>query len=158
MDVPGQRGWEPSTPVKFSLGLLQLGLGFGVFWYGTWTCDGRGMVALVWLILAYLPYTTGELCLSPVGLSMVTRLSPVHLVSTVMGTWFLASAYAQLLAEMIAQASSVLTPGGRIPPPVETVHVYGNVWGALAVSSFVFAAICLALAPKLNRWMHPEVE
>jgi POT family proton-dependent oligopeptide transporter len=154
----GARGWEPSTTVKFALGLLQLGLGFGIFWYGTRTCDGRGMVPLVVLMVAYLPYTTGELCLSPVGLSMVTRLSPVRLVSTVMGTWFLASAYAQFLAAMIAQASSVLRQGGHMPPPLETVHVYGKVWGALAVSSFVFAAVCFALAPLLNRWMHPEVD
>jgi POT family proton-dependent oligopeptide transporter len=154
----GSRGWEPTTPVKFGLGILQLGLGCGVFWYGTWTCDSRGMVALIWLILAYLPYTTGELCLSPVGLSMVTRLSPVRLVSTVMGTWFLASAYAQLLAAMIAHACDIPTPGGRIPPPIETVHVYGNVWGAIAVSSFISAAICFALAPLLNRWMHPDVD
>jgi POT family proton-dependent oligopeptide transporter len=154
----GARGWEPSTTAKFALGLLQLGLGFGVFWYGTRMCDGRGMVPLVVLMVAYLPYTTGELCLSPVGLSMVTRLSPARLVSTVMGTWFLASAYAQLLAAMIAQACSVMKQDGHYPPPQETVHLYGHVWAALAVSSFVFAAICFALAPKLNRWMHPEAD
>ncbi|MGD0896316.1 MAG: oligopeptide:H+ symporter [Thermoguttaceae bacterium] len=154
----GDRGWDPSTPVKFALGLFQLGVGFGLFWCGTWTADARGIVALFWLMLAYLPYTTGELCLSPVGLSMVTRLSPARLVSTVMGTWFLASAYAQLLAAMIAQATSVVTPGGRVPVPAETVHVYGNVWGAIAIFSLLSAAICLALAPLLNRWMHPEVD
>ena len=70
------RGLEPSTPVKFALGLLQLGLGFAAFWYGAQTADQRGMVALGWLLLGYLLHTTGELCLSPVGLSMVTKLSP----------------------------------------------------------------------------------
>ncbi len=84
---------EPSTPFKFALGLLQLGLGFGALWWGAQHADARGMVGLEWLFLAYLLHTTGELCLSPVGLSMVTRLSPVYLVSTVMGTWFLATAF-----------------------------------------------------------------
>jgi proton-dependent oligopeptide transporter, POT family len=155
------RGWDPSTPVKFALGLFQLGLGFGVFWYGAQTADERGMVALFWLMLAYLPYTTGELCLSPVGLSMVTRLSPARLVSTVMGTWFLATAYSQYLAGIIAQFTNVVQEGegaGPIPAPRETVHVYGDVYGQLAIYAIVSAAICFALVPLLNRWMHPEVE
>jgi POT family proton-dependent oligopeptide transporter len=154
------RGWEPSTTVKFALGLFQLGLGFAAFWYGARTADGRGIVALVWLVLGYLPYTTGELCLSPVGLSMVTRLSPARLVSTVMGTWFLASAYAQYLAAIIAQFTNVVPEGegGPIPVPRETVHVYGDVYGQLAICAIVSAAICLTLAPLLNRWMHPEAD
>jgi hypothetical protein len=64
-----KRGWEPSTPLKFALGLAQLGLGFGAFWYGAQTADGRGMVLMGWLLLGYLLHTTGELCLSPVGLA-----------------------------------------------------------------------------------------
>ena len=67
---------EPSTPVKFALGLLQLGLGFAVLVVRRPSADPRGMVAMSWLCLAYLLHTTAELCLSPVGLSMVTRLSP----------------------------------------------------------------------------------
>ena len=59
---------EPSTPLKFALGLLQLGLGFVALWYGAHTADARGMVGVEWLLLAYLLHTTGELCLSPVGL------------------------------------------------------------------------------------------
>ena len=60
-----------------------------------------------WLCLGYLLHTTGELCLSPVGLSMVTRLSPAKLVSTVMGGWFLATAFSQFLAAIIAQFTDV---------------------------------------------------
>ena len=103
----GKRGLEPSTPVKFALGLLQLGLGFGAFWYGAQSADDRGMVALVWLFIGYLLQTTGELCLSPVGLSMITKLSPAFLVSTVMGMWFLATAFSQFLAAIIAQFTGV---------------------------------------------------
>jgi len=157
----GRRGWEPSTTVKFSLGLLQVGLGFVAFWYGTHTADDRGMVALSWLILGYLLHTTGELCLSPVGLSMVSKLSPVRLVSTVMGAWFLASAFAQMLASIISQFTGVSEGSGEnlvVPRPSETVHVYGNVFGQVAICAIVSAVICFALAPILNRWMHPEAE
>jgi proton-dependent oligopeptide transporter, POT family len=155
----GARGLEPSTPVKFSFGLLQLGLGFAAFWIGAQTADDRGMVMLVWLLLGYLLHTMGELCLSPVGLSMITKLSPVNLVSTVMGVWFLATAYAQFLAGIIAQFTGVTQGEGAetvIPSPIETVNVYGDVFGTIAISAIVSAAICFALSPLLTRWMHAE--
>ncbi|MCX7045996.1 MAG: oligopeptide:H+ symporter [Candidatus Sumerlaeota bacterium] len=164
----GARGVEPGTPVKFAMGLLQLGLGFGALWYGAKTADTRGMVALVWLILGYWLHTTGELCLSPVGLSMITKLSPARLVSTVMGAWFLASAFAQLLASTIAQFTSVEGIAGGdsgavgaaaiIPIPKATVHIYGNVFGNLALGIFVVAIICFALSPLLTRWTHKGFE
>ncbi len=155
------RGWEPSTTVKFALGLLQLGLGFIAFWYGAHVADSRGMVCMSWLILGYLLHTTGELCLSPVGLSMVTKLSPRRLVSTVMGAWFLATAFSQMLASIIAQFTGVTEEGANgvvVPIPKETLHVYGDVFLKIAVGAIISAAICLALAPILNRWMHDEVE
>jgi POT family proton-dependent oligopeptide transporter len=156
------RGWEPSTPVKFALGLLQLGLGFGAFWYGARIADARGMVGLGWLLVGYLLQTTGELCLSPVGLAMVTRLSPARLVSTVMGAWFLATAFSQFLAAIIAQFTGVTegANGGAavIPLPKATVHVYGDVFGKIAVSAIVSSLVCLALSPLLSRWMHLEAE
>jgi POT family proton-dependent oligopeptide transporter len=155
-----KRGWEPNTTVKFALGLLQLGLGFGVFWYAAACADDRGMVSLGWLFLGYLLHTTGELCLSPVGLSMVTRLSPARLVSTVMGVWFLATAFSQYLAGIIALFTGVShSEGGgasSIPPPKETVHVYGDVFGKIAAAAIISAAICFLLAPLLNRWMHAD--
>jgi proton-dependent oligopeptide transporter, POT family len=157
----GRRGWEPSTTVKFSLGILQVGLGFAAFWYGARTADARGMVGLSWLILGYLLHTTGELCLSPVGLSMVSKLSPARLVSTVMGAWFLATAFAQMVASVISQFANVTEGSGKeltVPAPHETVHVYGDVFGQIAIMAIVAAVICFALAPILNRWMHPEVD
>ena len=150
---------EPSTPLKFSLGLLQLGLGFGAFWYGAQSADERGMVALFWVFLGYLLHTTGELCLSPVGLSMVTRLSPARLVSTVMGTWFLATAFSQFLAAIIAQFTGVTEGGigeGLVPVPKNTVNVYGDVFGNIALTAIGSAVICFLLVPLLKRWMHEE--
>ncbi len=153
----GKRGLEPNTPIKFALGLLQLGLGFGAIWYGAYLANDRGMVALFWLFLGYLLHTTGELCLSPVGLSMVTKLSPARLVSTVMGMWFLATAFSQFLAAIIAQFTGVGHGdggGGGIPVPAETVDVYGGVFGKIAITAIISAAICLGLSPLLSRWMH----
>lgn len=152
----GKRGLEPSTPVKFSLGLLQLGLGFGAFWYGAQAADDRGMVALSWLFLGYLLHTTGELCLSPVGLSMITKLSPAFLVSTVMGLWFLATAFSQFLAAIIAQFTGVGHGGEEnvIPAPTHTVDLYGSVFGKIALAAIISSIICFALAPLLKKWMH----
>ncbi|HEY8503334.1 MAG TPA: oligopeptide:H+ symporter, partial [Gemmataceae bacterium] len=156
----GARGLEPNTAVKFSLGLVQLGLGFGALWYGAQHADERGMVSLSWLFLGYLLHTTGELCLSPVGLSMITRLAPAFLVSTVMGAWFLATAFSQFLAAIIAQFTGVSHGEGEtggIPPPIETVNLYGDVFGPIAVTAIASGLVCLALSPILKRWMHEEV-
>ena len=155
----GARGREPPTPYKFALGLLQLGLGFGAFWYGAQLADDRGMVALQWLAVGFLLHTTGELCLSPVGLSMVTKLAPARLVSTVMGAWFLATAFSQFLAAIIAQFTGVTAPAGgdqAVPPPIDTVHVYGGVFGSVALLACVTAGVCLLLSPILTRWMHAD--
>jgi POT family proton-dependent oligopeptide transporter len=154
----GNRKREPSTPFKFALGLLQLGLGFGALWYGAQHADARGMVGVEWLLIAYLLHTTGELCLSPVGLSMITQLSPAQLVSTMMGTWFLASAFSQYLAAIISQFTGVAEAenGGAAPVPLATVHTYGDVFGKIAIAGLISAGICFLLVPWLKRWMHEE--
>ncbi len=152
---------EPSAPVKFALGLLQLGLGFWVLYYGTTQADERGMVALRWLLLGYLLHTTGELCLSPVGLSMVTKLSPAKLVSTVMGAWFLATAMSTYLAAVIATFTNVEhETGGEqiIPVPTETLALYGTVFQQLAYLVICASVICFCLSPILTKWMHLGAE
>lgn len=156
--VLGNRGWEPSTPVKFALGLLLLGCGFGAFWIGAQTSDGRGMVAVQWLLVGYLIQTLGELCLSPVGLSMITKLSPARLVSTVMGAWFLATAFSQYLAGIISQFTRIDEPSGGIPAPIRTVHIYGDVFGVIALMGVAAGVVCLAMSPLLRRWMHEGEE
>ncbi|UCD76243.1 MAG: peptide MFS transporter [Phycisphaerales bacterium] len=148
---------EPSTPVKFAFGLIQLGLGFVALWYGAQNANERGMVFVGWLLLGYLLHTTGELCLSPVGLSMVTKLSPRRLVSTVMGAWFLATAASSFVAAIIAQFTGVGHGGNgeqTIPVPAETVHVYGDVFKIVAYLAVGCGVVCLLLAPLLKYWMH----
>lgn len=156
----GRRGLEPNTAVKFALGLFQVGLGFGALWLGTRWCSAWGFVGAEWLVLGYVIHTTGELCLSPVGLSMVTKLSPARMVSTVMGGWFMATAFANFLAGWIAALTGVKEGGGLdknvIPPPIETVHVYGDVFGKIAVAGCVAGLLLLVLSPLLVRWMHAK--
>ncbi len=102
----GKRNKEPNTTIKFAIGIIQLGLGFGVFVLGASMAGPDGMVALVFLLMGYLLHTTGELCISPVGLSMVTKLSPARIVSMVMGAWFLSFAMAQHVGGIIASLTS----------------------------------------------------
>ncbi len=125
---------------------------------GRQTADARGMVAMHWLLLMYLLHTTAELCLSPVGLAMITKLSPARLVSTVMGGWFLATAVSQFLAGIIAQFTRVGDggEGGAIPPPAETLHTYSDVYGIIALAAVLSAALCFLLVPLLKKWMHED--
>lgn len=151
---------DPSAAVKFAFGLMQLGCGFGAFYMGAQACNEQGMVTLTWLTLGILLQTTGELCLSPVGLSTMTKLSPKLLVSTLMGAWFLATAFSQYLAAIISQFTSVGghgDSGDGFPPPIETVNIYGDVFKQIAVTAIICGLICLALSPLLTKWMHVDV-
>jgi POT family proton-dependent oligopeptide transporter len=101
------KGLEPNTPIKFGLGLIQLGLGFYAFVVGAAFADANGLVPVMVLLIGYLLQTTGEICLSPVGLSMVTKLAPQAIVGMVMGFWFLSSSLAHNVSGLLAQLTSV---------------------------------------------------
>ena len=93
---------NPSIPLKFTYGLVQLGVGFLVLaWGATFVSEGSG-VSSMWLVVTYFFHTTGELCLSPVGLSSITKLSPKRLVGQMMGIWFMAAALGNLIAGLVA--------------------------------------------------------
>jgi POT family proton-dependent oligopeptide transporter len=98
----GARMLDPSAPAKMGLGLLLLGFGFLVMmWAAQLVVSSGGKVGPVWLLLAYMIHTFGELCLSPVGLSNVTKLAPAKFVSSLMGTWFLGSAIGNTVAGLV---------------------------------------------------------
>jgi POT family proton-dependent oligopeptide transporter len=98
-----RRNMEPSSPAKFALGLILLGLGFGVMvWASILTADQTQKVSPIWLILTYLLHTCGELCLSPVGLSTVTKLAPHRKVGQMMGVWFMSISLGNLIAGLVA--------------------------------------------------------
>ena len=99
---------NPNTMVKFGLGIIQLGLGFLVFALSARFMNEAGQVSMIFLMIGYLFITSGELFLSPIGLSKVTELSPAKLVSFMMGVWFLSSSFAHFIAGIIAK----LTSGG----------------------------------------------
>jgi proton-dependent oligopeptide transporter, POT family len=150
-------GIEPSITLKFGLGIVQLGLGFGALWIGAVVSRDDGLVGMSWLLLAYLLHTTGELCVSPIGLSMITKLSPPGIVGVMMGTWFLSSAFAQYVAGLIAMLTGVkgAGEGGKtIPPPTETVMVYGSVFGGIAVIALLVGVFVSVIAPLLSRRTH----
>ncbi len=98
-----QNYWSPSGPIKFALGLILLGLGFAVLAYGASGIPSgarTASVSMIWLVLAYLLHTMGELCLSPVGLSYISKLAPSRLLGLMFGVWFIMNAIANKLAGM----------------------------------------------------------
>jgi proton-dependent oligopeptide transporter, POT family len=116
-----KRGWEPNTVVKFGLGFLFLAAAFYVFFYMRMFASPDGITSLNIFTLAYLVITVGELCLSPIGLSIMTKLSPARLVGVMMGMWFLASAYGQYTAGILGagMASTGEYRIGTSRPPVD---------------------------------------
>ncbi len=149
-----RKGLEPPTPVKFAFALFQVGLGFLLLVFGAQFAGPGEGVNMIWLVLIYLLHTTGELCISPVGLSMITKLSVARIAGMMMGVWFLASAGANFIASKIAQLTGAKTASGEVLNPVDAFHqtleVYSNVgWFALAIAVFL-----LLLSPLLRKGMH----
>ena len=115
-------------PAKFALALIQVGAGFLVLVWGAQFADESARVPLVFLMLLYLLHTTGELFLSPVGLSAMTKLAPAAVVSTMMATWFLASSAAQALAAQVAKLTAQETVGGQVLDPQAALATYVEVF------------------------------
>lgn len=143
----GKRGIEPSAPAKFGYALIQVGLGFLLFVWGAGTGDPAIATSVFFVFLIYLLHTTGELCLSPVGLSAMTRLAPMHLGSFVMGAWFYMTAVGNFVAGKIGEATG--GDGGAMSKGV-TLAIYSRIgWITIGV-----AVVVLALSPIVKRWMH----
>lgn len=149
-----KRGWEPSTPTKFGLGVLQVGLGFLVLAFGMQLSGVDGMTAMIWIVLLYLIHTTGELCLSPVGLSMVTKLSVPKIVGMMMGAWFLISGFANYVSGYIAKATSSETVGGEITDLAAAKATYVDVYTDIGIAAAVISLVIFALTPILKKHMH----
>jgi POT family proton-dependent oligopeptide transporter len=143
----GRRKLEPSAPMKFALGVVQVGLGFLVLVAGAKAVGAGSLTPVIFIFLIYLIHTTGELCLSPVGLSAMNRLSPAHMASLIMGAWFFASATGNFAAGLISAAT-----GGEGAGPERVLEVYTRV-GWLAVGLGVAMVV---IAPLIRRLMHLE--
>jgi proton-dependent oligopeptide transporter, POT family len=145
--------YNPNTAVKFALALALVGLGFGALVMGI-NVSGAGKVAAFWLILAYLLHTCGELSLSPVGLSAVTKLSPVKIVGFMMGVWFLATASSEFIASVLANIASVDTSNGEAPDLNLAKESYLKLFEYLFYTGIGFGAVLLALSPVIKKLMH----
>jgi POT family proton-dependent oligopeptide transporter len=149
-----KRNLEPNTPVKFGLGILQAGLGFGALVFGAQHPNEAGQVGMIWLILAYLLHTTGELCLSPVGLSAVTKLSIGSVVGVSMGTWFLATALSETVATRIGKMAAIDTSAGESGDIASALATYSQLFEFLMWFGVVTGVIVILISPILRRWMH----
>lgn len=149
-----KRNLEPSTPAKFGLGIMQAGLGFGVLVFGSQFPDQAGQISMIWLVLAYLLHTTGELCLSPVGLSAVTKLSIGKVVGVSMGTWFLATALSETVAQRIGAMAAIDTTGGEIDDLATALTTYTELFEFLMYLGIGVGVLMIIISPLLKRWMH----
>jgi proton-dependent oligopeptide transporter, POT family len=149
--VLGRKGLEPSAPAKFGLGMVQLGAGFLVLVFGAQAVGIENPTPVIFIFLIYLLHTTGELCLSPVGLSAMNRLAPKHMASLIMGTWFFASATGNFAAGLIAAATGSGELEGESAGAKEVVlDVYTTVgWVAVGVG-----VVVMLLAPLVKKLMH----
>ena len=146
----GKRRAEPSTPLKFGLGIVQVGLGFLVLVWGANSVGVDVPTPVIFIFLIYLLHTTGELCLSPVGLSAMNRLAPAHMASLIMGTWFFASATGNFAAGLIAAATGAESLEGEAATKSTVLDVYSTVgWTAVAVGVGV-----MLVSPLVKKLMH----
>lgn len=149
-----KRGWEPSTPTKFALSIIQLGLGFLVLVYGASVATDPTQVAIIWIVLLYFLHTTGELCISPVGLSMTSRLSVPRVVGMMMGCWFLASAAGNYVSGTIAAMTGSATVGGEVVDPAAALQTYLDVYQSAGLYSIAAGLLALAIVPIIKHYMH----
>jgi len=144
-----KRGRDPSTPTKMSIGLALVGVGFLLLVAGARFADAGALVSPAWLLGAYVLHTFGELCLSPIGLSLVSRLAPPKHTAVFMGLWFVATAFAEFLAGHLAAATEKVARG-------EVFHLFGgqaDFFFIFVVSSLVAALALATLTPWLKRLM-----
>ena len=143
----GRRGLEPSAPAKFGLALAQMGLANLVLVWGAEAYGLAAMTPVIFVFLYYLLATTGELCLSPVGLSAMNRLAPSYLASLIMGAWFYMTAVGNFVAGKIGEATG--GHGGEMSKE-KLLEIY-ELFGWISIGA---AVAVLALSPLVKRWMH----
>jgi POT family proton-dependent oligopeptide transporter len=150
----GRLNREPDPLIKFGLGLFQVGFGFLVLVWSAGFADAEYRLPMMVLVVAYLFHTMGELCLSPVGLSEITKLSVPALLSTMMAIWFLSSAWAQYLGAFIAQMAGTETVGGRVLDPALALRTSLSVFNMIGWVGVASGMAFFALSPILRRWAH----
>lgn len=143
---------NPNTSYKFAYALMLVGLGFGALVLGGKLSGEAGKVTAIWLVLAYLLHTCGELSLSPIGLSVVTKLSPQKILGFMMGVWFLATASSEFIAAKVSDLASVdhLDQGNF----VLTKAAYINLYEYLFCAGIASGIVLVLITPLIKRLMH----
>jgi POT family proton-dependent oligopeptide transporter len=149
-----RRNIEPTIPVKFGLALMGVGAGFLFLVWGSTFVGPDYKVGLWWLAGLYLIHSLAELMISPVGLSMITKLSIARIVGLMMGVWFLSISFAQFLAGEMAKRSSVQTVGGQVTNLKVSLETYVGVYQTFGWYTIYVGIALLLLAWPLKRLMH----
>ncbi len=150
-----KRRLDPSKPVKSSIGLVFGALSFVPLALAAQHVGATGQMASVWwLVLAYLILEIGEMCLSPVGLSAVTQLAVPRVVSLMMGTWFLATAFSETLAALFGKLAAIDVPEGEVMNLADAAARYEHLFWLLMWIGLACAVVALMASPLLKRMMH----
>ena len=150
----GRKGRSPSKPVTMALGLIFAGLSFLPLMAAAKVSGGGEMASVWYLVAAYFILEVGEMCLSPIGLSAVTQLSVARVVGLMMGAFWLATAFSEVLAAQLAKIASVEIPeGGAIDMAAASLK-YGELFSMLMWLGIGSGVLFLLLSPLLRRWMH----
>ncbi|MBE8725281.1 peptide MFS transporter [Flavobacterium hungaricum] len=146
----GKRKIEPNTLIKFGIGFLFLAASFYIFYLTRFFADSKGIASLNVFTFAYLITTIGELCLGPIGMSIITKLSPKRLFGMMMGLWFLAAAFGQLFAGKLGAEISRSNTGGSL---VSKLQSYTEGYYELALYSLIAGVILIAISPLIKKLM-----
>lgn len=149
-----KKNLNPSTPVKFSLGVAMAGLGFLVLVAGMKGSGTAALTPVLFIFLIYWIHTIGELMVSPVGLSVVTKLAPANMVGMTMGAWFLYSGISNFLAGIIARSTGAETIGGQITNVAVAKAGYIEVYSQVGFIAIGIAVAMLIVSPLVSKMMH----
>jgi proton-dependent oligopeptide transporter, POT family len=148
------RGWNPSKPMKSAIGLLFAALSFLPLIAAAKIAGGGAMASVWWLVLAYLLLEIGEMCLSPIGLSAVTQLSVARVVGMMMGGFWLATAYSEVLAAQFGKLASLEIPEGGAIDMAAAAPKYEALFQLMLWIGLGATLVFLVISPLLRRWMH----
>lgn len=146
-----KRKMEPNTVIKFGIGFLFVSISFYLYYYTRFFADASGKTSLDLFTLAYLVSTLGELCLSPIGLSLMTTLAPRQLHGMMMGMWFLASAYGQYAAGILGAG---MTNPNEHASLTEKLISYTDGYKQLAIYALVAGVVLIVISPFIRKLMH----
>lgn len=148
-----KRNWEPSTPVKFSLGVFGAGLGYLVLVLGMKSVGPAAMTPVFFIFAIYWVHTMAELMLSPVGLSAMTKLAPARMVGLFMAAWFVYSGLGNALSGVIAAAAGAETVGGQIVDVAGAKKNYIQVFSSIGYIGMAIGFVMLLISPLIKKWM-----